>query len=160
MEGFASALKNLGVERGDIISIIAPNSPSIFEAHFAVPGCQAVLHCINTRLDATTIAYQLSHCQSKVLLVDSEFHSLIFDVKNVIEKNHPLFSMPIVISVQDPVYSESLSVSSFSSSSTLDYIAEYESFISAGDKNFTLMDCQDEFDAITLNYTSGTTGIN
>ena len=63
------------------MSIIAPNSSAILEAHFAVPGAGGVLHTINTRLDATTIAYQLTHCESKVVFVDSEFDSLMKDVK-------------------------------------------------------------------------------
>jgi hypothetical protein len=68
----ASGLMKLGVNRGDVVSIIAPNSPSIFEAHFAVPGAGAVLNTINTRLDAKTVAYMVRYCQAKVLLVDSE----------------------------------------------------------------------------------------
>ena len=71
---FADALSKLGVSEGDVVSIIAPNTPSIFEAHFAIPGCKgAVIHTINTRLDATTIAFQINHAKTKVLLVDSEF---------------------------------------------------------------------------------------
>lgn len=74
---FASAISALGIEKNDVVSIIAPNTPAIFEAHFAIPSTGAVLHSLNTRSDAKTIAFQLQHAETKYLFVDTEFSPLI-----------------------------------------------------------------------------------
>jgi len=75
---FSDSLSKLGITEGDVVSIVAPNTPSIFEAHFAIPGCKgAVIHTINTRLDATTMAFQINHAKSKVVMVDSEFGKIL-----------------------------------------------------------------------------------
>ena len=80
---FTSALRELDIRKNDVVSIIAPNSPSIFEAHFAVPSAGAVLHCINTRLDPETIAFQLTFSKTKVILVDSEFTNVVEDALGI-----------------------------------------------------------------------------
>lgn len=135
------------INRGDVVSILAPNSPSTFESHYAVPGTRGVLHSINTRLDATTIAYQLRHCRSKVFIVDTEFVELADQVRqNMIEHKDTL---PIFVSINTLPFDEKYKRM---------FIADYENIISSGDKNFKLLYPHDEFDAITLNYTSGTTG--
>lgn len=74
---FASVLTKMGIAKNDVVSIIAPNSPSIFEAHFAVPSTGAVLHSLNTRSDARTIAFQLQHAETKLLFVDTEYASVV-----------------------------------------------------------------------------------
>ena len=99
---FSSALSGLGVREGDVVSIIAPNSPSIFEAHFSIPGCNgAVIHTVNTRLDAVTIAFQLKHSKAKVLIVDAEFGSLAKEAIKLLPKE---VELPIIIDVLDPEY--------------------------------------------------------
>eukprot|EP01035_Chromulina_nebulosa_P034391 gene34391-46132_t len=99
---FASALiTHCNIQPGDVVSIIAPNASAIFEAHFAVPGAAAVLHTINTRLDATTIAYQLRHCHAKVVLVDSEYSSLMKNVRQILQGNVSAEGMPMFIDIVD-----------------------------------------------------------
>ena len=99
---FADSLRKVGVSDGDVISVIAPNSPSIFEAHYAIPGCaNAVLHTINTRLDAATIAFQLNHSKCKVLLCDSEHGKLMKEALALLPKE---LKKPIIIDIVDPDY--------------------------------------------------------
>lgn len=152
---FGSGLKRFANLRlGDVVSIIAPNTPAMLEAHMAIPGIGAVLHSINTRLDATTIAYQLHHCQAKVVLVDSEYNALMLEVKEKLRKEYSDFKMPQFVMIHDVGYS------SDNKSTELPWVGDIdlESIMSSGDATFELMRCKDEFDAITLNYTSGTTG--
>jgi fatty-acyl-CoA synthase len=92
---FANALKQLGVERGDTVSVIAPNGAAIFEAHFAVPMAGAVLNNINVRLDAETVTYILEHCEARVLLVDTEFSQLAREAVSA------MASPPILIDIVD-----------------------------------------------------------
>jgi fatty-acyl-CoA synthase len=99
---FAGALESSGIRKNDVVSIIAPNSPSIFEAHFAVPSTGAVLHSINTRSDPTTIAFQLRHAQSKVLIVDSEHTEVIKSALDILaSEDKPLTSKMKIIQVFD-----------------------------------------------------------
>jgi fatty-acyl-CoA synthase len=99
---FAGALESSGIGKDDVVSIIAPNSPSIFEAHFAVPSTGAVLHSINTRSDPTTIAFQLRHAQSKVLIVDSEHTDVIKSALDILaSEDKPLSSKMTIIQVFD-----------------------------------------------------------
>ena len=98
---FASALTFLGVMKNDVVSIIAPNSPSIFEAHFAVPATGAVLHSINTRSDPRTIAFQLKHAETKFLFVDTEYLSVIESALALMEDPQ---SISFVQICDDPTY--------------------------------------------------------
>jgi len=151
VRAFAHALVKLGIQRGDVVSIMCPNTPPIFESHFAIPGAGAVLHAVNTRLDAATIAYQLEHAGTKVFLVDSEYDALLEEVKTLLVQGGKF--IPHFISIQDPHY-QSPTTPSTPSTPTL----EYEAFIAQGDTSFSLLPCLNEWDAISLNYTSGTTG--
>ena len=103
---FANAVESVGIEKNDVVSIMAPNSPSIFEAHFAVPATGAVLHSINTRSDPATIAFQLRHSQTKILIVDSEHTEAM---KNALEilvtEDKPMIHKLVVVQVfDDPDY--------------------------------------------------------
>ena len=146
---FSSALVKIGVNEGDVVSIIAPNTPSIFEAHFAVPGCRGVLHTINTRLDAKTIAFQLNHAETKVLMVDTEFGKL---VKDALELLPAEMSRPLIIDIQDPEFTDDCG------ELCGDGVIKYEEFLASGDDGRELLKPNDEWDAIGLSYTSGSTG--
>ncbi len=139
----ASALSNKGVGRGDTVSVMLANTPAMLESHYGVPMCGAVLHSINTRLDATTIAYQLDHADSKVLIADREFLSTIRVALELSQIN------PILIDYND---------SEFPINDELAGAIDYDSFLSNGDDQFDWLMPEDEWDAISLNYTSGTTG--
>jgi fatty-acyl-CoA synthase len=139
----ASALSEQGISRGDTVSVILSNTPAMLEAHYGVPMCGAVLHSINTRLDPDTIAYQLDHANSKALIVDREF------LKTAKTSLELAGVSPILIEFNDSEYpiKESLTGA-----------LEYEEFLLKGDKNYNWLMPEDEWDAISLNYTSGTTG--
>ena len=139
----ASALSNKDVGRGDTVSVMLANTPAMLESHYGVPMCGAVLHSINTRLDATTIAYQLDHADTKVLIADREFLSTIRVALELSQIN------PILIDYND---------SEFPINDELAGAIEYDSFLSNGDDQFDWLMPEDEWDAISLNYTSGTTG--
>ncbi len=140
----ASALKQLGVEKGDTVATILNNTPEMFECHFGVPACGAVLNTINTRLDAEAVAFILNHAEAKVLLTDREFARM---VKKAIElANRPDM---IVIDVDDSEYT-----GPGDRVGTL----EYEAVLASGAADFVFEQPADEWDAISLNYTSGTTG--
>ncbi|MFB6406349.1 acyl-CoA synthetase [Acinetobacter baumannii] len=141
---FASQLQQLGIVKNDTISVLLPNVPAMIEAHFAVPMAGAVLNTVNTRLDAKTIAFMLEHAETKVLLVDPEFVNLAREALSLIPNQHI-----IVIDVADEEYEgENQFLGSF----------EYEEWLAQGDANFEWQLPEDEWDAISLNYTSGTTG--
>lgn len=140
---FASALRVHGVKRGDTVAIIAPNIPAMYEAHFAVPMAGAVLNTLNTRLDAEAIAFQLDHGEARILLVDGEFSGTIARALELIHKR------PLVIDIDDAVYggpSERIGA------------VEYEAFLTEGDENQEWSLPNNEWDPISLSYTSGTTG--
>eukprot|EP01032_Pedospumella_encystans_P018091 gene18091-20605_t len=141
---FASALHLLGVGRGDVVSVMAPNAPPMYEAHFAVPSIGAVLHSINTRLDVATVVYQLKHSEPKVLIVDNEFTPIMREVIETLHQEN--IKLPTFISIGDAHFTDAISK------------LDYEDFLKTGDTTFTLPDGVDEWDAISLNYTSGTTG--
>ena len=129
--------------RGDTVSVILPNTPAMLESHYGVPMCGAVLHSINTRLDAETIAYQLDHSNSKALIVDREFLETAKSSLKIASVS------PILIDHNDSEYNVS---------DSLPNATEYESFLLEGDESFEWVMPEDEWDAISLNYTSGTTG--
>ncbi|WP_334135242.1 acyl-CoA synthetase [Acinetobacter schindleri] len=140
---FAYQLQQLGVGKNDTVSVLLPNVPAMIEAHFAVPMAGAVLNTLNTRLDAKTLAFMLEHAETKVLLVDPEFTAVAQEALALIKQDI------YIIDVADENYEEAA-----------DRIGqiEYESWLAQGDANFEWHLPQDEWDAISLNYTSGTTG--
>ncbi|WP_179993929.1 MULTISPECIES: acyl-CoA synthetase [unclassified Acinetobacter] len=142
---FAHQLQNLGISKNDTVSVLLPNVPAMLEAHFAVPMAGAVLNTLNTRLDAKTLAFMLDHAESKVLLVDPEFEALAQEALAMV--NHEIY----VIDVNDAEYEHAANALSIGQ-------IEYETWLAAGDPNFEWHLPQDEWDAISLNYTSGTTG--
>ena len=139
----ASALSKQGIVRGDTVSVILPNTPAMLESHYGVPMCGAVLHSINTRLDPETIAYQLDHSNSKALIVDREFLETAKSSLKIAKVS------PILIDYND---------SEHKVNESLPNATEYESFLLEGDESFEWVMPEDEWDAISLNYTSGTTG--
>ncbi|KZM50627.1 acyl-CoA synthetase [Labrenzia sp. OB1] len=139
----ASALANLGVGRNDTVSVMLPNVPPMLEAHYGVPMSGAVLHSMNTRLDAGVIAFQLDHADCKVLITDREYAP-------VVQESLSLASVrPTVIDYSDPEFPQD-----GARLGTLDY----EEFLQSGDPDYSWSLPEDEWDAIALNYTSGTTG--
>jgi fatty-acyl-CoA synthase len=143
----ASALVARDIGDGDTVAVMLPNTPPMVEAHFGVPMSGAVLNCINTRLDPGAIAFVLEHSGSKVLVVDREFTGQVGEaLARLREAGKPL---PLVIDADDPVYDgpgERIGE------------LEYEAFVAGGDPGFAYSLPEDEWDAIGLNYTSGTTG--
>jgi len=138
----ASALSKVGVKKGEAVSIIASNLPEHFEAHFGVPMTGAILNSINTRLDASAVAFILQHAEAKVFLVDKEFGELATAALGMLEEK------PLVIGIDDASYEEGVMIGEM----------DYEAFIATGDSHYTGEPVTDEWNAITLNYTSGTTG--
>ena len=138
----ASALSQRGVKHGDAVSVMLPNIPAMFELHFAVPMLGAVLHSINTRLDSAAIAFQLQHADSKVVFIDSEFSEVM---AVALEKTAV---KPVVIDVKDELCRVNKPIAE----------TEYEALIREGSATFEWELPADEWQAISLNYTSGTTG--
>jgi fatty-acyl-CoA synthase len=139
----ASALSKLGIGKNDTVSVMLPNVPAMLEAKFGVPMTQAVLHSMNTRLDAANIAFMIDHAETKVLITDTEFSGIISEALKMTSRR------PIIVDYADPVFT--------GLGSRLSEI-EYEDFLRSGDPDFAWKIPDDEWDAITLNYTSGTTG--
>ncbi len=138
----ASALTKVGVKKGEAVSIIASNLPEHFEAHFGVPMTGAILNSINTRLDASAVAFILQHAEAKVFLVDKEFGELATAALGMLDEK------PLVIGIDDASYDEGVMIGEM----------DYEAFIATGDAEYKGEPVTDEWNAITLNYTSGTTG--
>ena len=141
---FASALEKLGIKTGDTVSVLAFNTPEIFEAHYSIPMVGAVINAINTRLDSKTISYILNHSEAKVLIVDRQFHDV---VKKALEEVNSKITI-IDIDDKDANLPDSKNIGSL----------EYEEFLNSGDENFKWKMPKDEWQAIALGYTSGTTG--
>ncbi|MCC6534600.1 MAG: acyl-CoA synthetase [Burkholderiales bacterium] len=139
----ASALTLRGVGRGDTVAVLAPNTPAMYEAHFGVPMAGAVLNTINIRLDAATIAFILQHGGAKVLLVDREFAGV------AAEALARLSNRPSLVRIDDPLYQ--------GPGATIGDI-DYEALLAQGDGGYAWRLPEDEWQAIALNYTSGTTG--
>jgi fatty-acyl-CoA synthase len=138
-----STLSALGLGRGDTVSAMLLNTPAMIEAHYGVPMCQAVLHSLNTRLDAATIAFQLDHAESKVLITDIALLPTIREALSIASVK------PRLVIYDDAVYQGSRSAYDET---------EYEAFIADGDPAYEWLMPDDEWDAISINYTSGTTG--
>ncbi|MDB5603072.1 MAG: acyl-CoA synthetase [Xanthobacteraceae bacterium] len=139
----ASALAQHGIGRGDTVSVVLPNTPAMLEAHYGVPMTGGVLNSINTRLDAAVIAFTLDHANAKVLITDREFSKTVEHALTLAKVK------PLVIDYDDP---------EFNGSGDRFGKIEYEDFIAQGDPDFAWKMPDDEWDAICLNYTSGTTG--
>jgi fatty-acyl-CoA synthase len=139
----ASALAKRGIKRGDTVSVVLANTPAMLECHYGVPMCGAVLNTINTRLDAAVNAFTLDHAEAKVLIVDREFSRVMKDALQSARVK------PLVIDYDDPEYK--------GDGERIGTIA-YEDFLKDGDPDFAWQMPGDEWDAISLNYTSGTTG--
>jgi fatty-acyl-CoA synthase len=139
----ASALAQRGIGRGDTVAAMLWNTPELFECHFGVPMSGAVLNTLNVRLDAPTLAFMLDHGEAKVLITDREFSPTIETVLSLCKVR------PLVIDVDDPDYA--------GPGARLGEM-EYEAFLATGDPASTGSAPEDEWDAIALNYTSGTTG--
>jgi fatty-acyl-CoA synthase len=139
----ASALAKHGIGKGDTVSAMLANTPAMVECHYGIPMCKAVLNALNTRLDAAIIAFTLDHAETKVLIVDREFSGVMAEALKLAKVK------PLVIDYDDPEYS-----GAGQKIGTLDY----EAFLAAGDPAYTWSMPDDEWDAISLNYTSGTTG--
>jgi fatty-acyl-CoA synthase len=138
----ASALAGRGVKAGDTVAVMAPNIPATYEASFGVPMIGAVLNTLNIRLDAEAIAFQLAHSEARVLLTDREFSATIAAALAM------LADPPLVIDIDDVLYQGGHALGQ----------TEYEALLLEGDPDFAWQLPADEWDAITLNYTSGTTG--
>ncbi|KLN60608.1 acyl-CoA synthetase [Kiloniella spongiae] len=144
----ASALSQRGINRGDTVSVLLANTPAMLECHYGVPMCGGVLHSINTRLDAAVIAFQLDHAGAKVAIVDREFMPLM-------QQALALATVaPTLVQYDDPEYSQPAQLVDSLDVDTLDY----EKMLSQGDAEFDWLMPEDEWDAISINYTSGTTG--
>jgi fatty-acyl-CoA synthase len=139
----ASALTGQGIGRGDTVSAMLANTPAMLECHYGVPMCGAVLHSINTRLDAAIIAFQLDHALSRVVIVDREFMPLMQEALALAKVQ------PLLIQYDDP---------EFTGPETSFEAQDYEAFVAGGDPAFAWLMPEDEWDAISINYTSGTTG--
>jgi fatty-acyl-CoA synthase len=139
----ASALAKRGITRGDTVAVLLANTPAMLECHYGVPMTQAVLNTLNTRLDAPIIAFSLDHGEAKVVIVDREYSKTMKEALSLAK------AKPLVIDYDDPEYS--------GAGERIGSI-EYEDFIAQGNPDFPWLMPDDEWDAITLNYTSGTTG--
>ena len=141
----ASALQKHGIGKGDTVAVMLPNTPPMVEAHFGIPVTGAVLNALNTRLDAETIAFMLDHGEAKVVIVDPEFAGTLQKALALRTSSTPL----LVINAEDALYTgDSLRIGSIS----------YDEFLATGDASYAWKLPDDEWDAIALNYTSGTTG--
>ena len=140
----ASSLAKAGIRKGETVSVLLANTPAMLECHYGVPMTGGVLNTLNTRLDAPTIAFSLAHAETKILIVDKEFSKLAREALAQWQGHHP-----IVIDYVDPEFDvDGERVGSI----------DYEQFVASGDAAFAWLWPADEWEAISLNYTSGTTG--
>ncbi|MBS0443094.1 MAG: AMP-binding protein [Proteobacteria bacterium] len=143
----AAALRALGVARGTTVTTMLPNTPEMVEAHYAIPALNAVINTLNTRLDAPLLAWQMNHCEAAVVITDREFAPLMGEALRILKAEHG--RSPVVIDVCDSEYSgpgERLGAH------------EYEALLAAHAPLAALEGPSDEWDAIAVSYTSGTTG--
>ena len=139
----ASALARRGIGRGDTVAVMLPNVPAMVEAHFGVPMAGAVLNTLNTRLDAEAIAFMLQHGEAKLLLTDREFSAVVAKALALLDG-----PKPVVVDVEDELAPLGEALGQL----------DYEQLLAEGDPDFAWQLPADEWDAIALNYTSGTTG--
>lgn len=138
----ASALAGRGIGLGDTVAVMAPNVPALLEAHYGVPMCGAVLNALNIRLDPNTIAFILKHGEAKLLIADRQFADVIGKATSQLE------NPPTVIDINDPLGEAGSAIGE----------KEYDAFLDEGDPDYSWQRPRDEWQAISLNYTSGTTG--
>ena len=138
----ASALNRRGINKGDTVAVMLPNVPASLEAHFGVPMCGAVLNTLNIRLDAKTIAFILDHGEAEALLTDKEFAPIVNEALSLCK------AKPLVIDVDDALAPDGELLGEI----------EYEAFLAEGNTGYDWQYPENEWDAISLNYTSGTTG--
>ncbi|MEN9760423.1 MAG: hypothetical protein RI906_249 [Pseudomonadota bacterium] len=138
----ASALAGMGLGPGDTVSVMLPNIPAMCEVHFGVPMCGAVLNTLNTRLDAESIAFMLKHSGAKVLITDREYSQTMTQALDMLDQK------PLVVDVDDPLFEGGHAIGSL----------DYEALLARGDPDWVWPWPADEWQAISLNYTSGTTG--
>jgi fatty-acyl-CoA synthase len=143
----AAALRSVGVGRGSTVSVMLPNTPEMVEVHYAVPALNAVLNTLNTRLDAPLLAWQMNHCEAQVLITDREFAPVMKHALDLLQTQHG--RTLTVIDVCD---------SEFTGSGDRLGRFEYEACLAAFEPLTQLPGPQDEWDAIAVSYTSGTTG--
>ncbi len=143
---FASALAKKGITKGSTVSIIAANTPELFEAHYSIPMTGGVINTINTRLDADTIAYILDHSDAKILITDTQFSPTMKKALQIYGKNIPIIDIHDDQAVFKDGEGEKIGEMT------------YEEFLQTGDDNFNWSLPEDEWQAISLSYTSGTTG--
>ena len=143
----AAALRSMGIGRGDTVSVMLPNTPEMVEAHYAVPALNAVLNTLNTRLDASLLAWQMSHCEAKVLITDREFAPTMAAALRLLKDEHG--RALVVIDVNDSEYA--------GAGEALGRF-DYETLLAGHAPLARLEGAQDEWDAIAVSYTSGTTG--
>jgi len=143
----AAALQAAGIQRGATVSVMLSNTPEMLEAHYAVPALNAVLHALNTRLDAALIAWQINHCEASILITDREFSETIKEALSLLHGQYQRHVL--VINVDDSEYT-----------GTGERIGdqEYEAWLKQHPPLAQLSGPQDEWDAIAVSYTSGTTG--
>jgi len=142
----ASALVKAGIRQGEVVSVMAPNIPAMFEAHFGVAMAGAVLNTLNTRLDAGTIAYIFDHADTRILIADTAFHATVSDALGQCENKD--ITIIDIIDTQDPDSAGGQPLGT----------ADYETFLNTGDPQFDWQMPEDEWQAMALNYTSGTSG--
>ena len=138
----AAALQRHGVNEDDTVALMLPNVPAMYEAHFAIPMAGAVIHALNIRLDASAIAFQLKHGGARVLLTDPEYAATVAAALEQLDDK------PLVIDVDDPAFKDGEQIGD----------VEYEDFLAIGDPDFSWSLPNDEWQAVALGYTSGTTG--
>ncbi|KAL8550038.1 hypothetical protein ACS0TY_008751 [Phlomoides rotata] len=142
----ASSIVNMGIKRGDVVSVVAPNVPAMCELHFAVPMSGAVLNNVNLRLDAAAISNLLQHSQAKLVFMDIQSASVVNDAVSLFPLH---LNRPILVLISDEDYGNG--------EIDYDHYFEYESMVESGDPEFNWIRPESEWDPITLNYTSGTT---
>lgn len=138
----ASALKNRGIGLGDTVSVVSHNGPELFESHYSVPMAGAVLNAINTRLDATTIGFIFDHAETKVVFVDREFSETVALALTLCQ------AKPLIVDIDDPTFEGGRLIGDLT----------YEALLEEVDEDSQWEMPEDEWQAISLNYTSGTTG--
>ncbi|MEO7851944.1 MAG: acyl-CoA synthetase [Rubrivivax sp.] len=143
----AAALKALGIGRGSTVSAMLPNTPEMVEVHYAVPALNAVLNPLNTRLDATLLAWQMNHCEAQVLITDREYAPVMAEALRILKAEHG--REPVVIDVSD---------SEYTGAGERVGTHDYEALLAAHPPLHKLDGPADEWDAIAVSYTSGTTG--
>jgi fatty-acyl-CoA synthase len=143
----ASGLQALGIKTGDTVAVMLPNTPPMVEAHFGVPMSGAILNCLNTRLDAASIAFMLNHGEAKLVIFDSEFAPAMKEALAILKRDHG----------REPMVFEALDEPFVAPDQTITQ-RTYEALVASGDPGFEVVLPADEWQSICLNYTSGTTG--